>query len=260
MYLCTCIHPAYKCWQIKNPPCLGASADGFANLLDIKMIPEGSLFIGNFLALSTEGDEGSSDDADGGDETDSNADNGPGRERVLAVGDHLVDDVAEVFGLLNAVLLHHGGLAAQLLDLVLDVVDISGNVGVDVVEGVIIDADVGEEVLEERFPVVNVRSVGSVLGEVVLESARLDGELDLDVLHGIVVELVLADAESFEDTGVVVISGVGAVCARNFERVEGGLDANVQGKGVDGLVQLVDVLVVVLGVGIVKTHGAEAIV
>mmetsp|Transcript_28647 Transcript_28647/g.82962 ORF Transcript_28647/g.82962 Transcript_28647/m.82962 type:complete len:517 (-) Transcript_28647:22-1572(-) len=206
---------------------------------------EGSLLVGGSLApadpVRAVGDEGH----DGG-HGDGNAGDGPGRELVGAgieegLDRALVLDVAAVGGLLLTELRDHGGLAAVLLDVVLAVVDVGGEVGVEVVEfDVVLHADGLEETLEKLLPIINGLSVGGVVHEVRGQSAGLDGQLELDVRDIVVVELVLVNIEKLEEVGKALV--VVAVGDDELSVGNGLLNLNMERKVLDGLVVLLDLL------------------
>ena len=211
-----------------------ASAHCFERSLavDFHAISEGSLGVGDYLDPSAVGEEGS-EGTNGDDDAGSNAGLGPGRERIQG-GGRLGDDVAEAGGLLGAVLLHHFGLAAQFLVLPLSFVDLGGNGGIDLV--ILVDADGAGEPREERTPVIDFLTVGSVLLEVSHEIAVLEGDLDLEVIDGSLAELFRVDVEIFENSFVVGGFAV-EIC-----QVEGGLGANGGNELSESLVRLVPVV------------------
>mmetsp|Transcript_30095 Transcript_30095/g.70495 ORF Transcript_30095/g.70495 Transcript_30095/m.70495 type:complete len:247 (-) Transcript_30095:236-976(-) len=236
------ILPAYKldpCFiKVFRLPSLDVGGSVGMLVVDID---EGSLLVGGALALSAlvreEGDE-ESDSQDG----DGNADNGSCRQALGAgineglEGALLLGEVAAVDGFLLTELLDHGRLAAGLFNGVLCVVDIGGEVGVDVIDFVVaLDADGSNEVLKERFPVVDVRSVGGIGIKVVVESTGLDGELDLEGSEVLVVNIVVVESEILEDVFDVVIGGVVLVGVLNIDILKGNLEANVERKVGEGL-------------------------
>ena len=199
---------------------------------------EGRLLVGGSLAAANAvggvGHEGND-----GKDRDGNTGNGTGAQLVGAGIEEGLDevgllDVATVGGLLLAELRDHGGLAAVLLNVVLHVVDVGGEVGVDVVQVDVLHADGLEEPLEEFVPIVNDPSVRSIFHEVLGKITGLDGQLELDV-HGIVVvELFLVDTEKLEQIGkalLVVTIGDGQLAVG-----DGLLDLDVKGKVLDGFV------------------------
>ena len=209
---------AGSCYQVHfaqsinkhTPPFLPLSLDSLAVLVEV--IPVGSLCFGLSLVLSLlESDENKTNDGD--QSSDDDAGNGSGVHsdvlhrsvggrggRVLAGG-----NVALGSGLFLAELVFHGGLAAQLLDVHLRVVDGGLSGGVEVFEVDVLNAEILEVTLQDLVDVVDLLSVGGVVHEVVVKITGRDGQLELDGRGILVLDLVLVNAEKFEEIGVALL-------------------------------------------------------
>ena len=221
--------------------CCGRSSSGFdgsAIGLLVGDVDERSLLVGG-TRTTANAVGGVGHESDDGKDRDGNTGNGTGGQLVGAGIEEGLDevgllDVASVGGLLLAELRNHGGLAAVLLHVVLHVVDVGGEEGVDVVEVDVLHADGLEESLKELVPVVDGLAVRGIVHEVLGKVTGLYGQLELDV-HGIlVVELFLVDTEKLEQIGkalLVVTVGDGQLAVG-----DGLLDLDVKGEVLDGLV------------------------